>query len=236
VLEGPNSQFGNGDNGNDDADVLPAPFDATPGSNGGVGDQPFHACDGVHDCSDSLDPEWQALPDPNDAVHFTLTATVPDGVFGYTLDLAFCSSEWPSQINTPARDLLTVWQSDPSAVDPHVVPTQPYTGNVAYVPDMFDPKRGLPLTVKSLHPHFLGPGFVFAEPQLQGTGFEQHACSTWMTVRGTVRPGAEVTIGALLADRGDSERATVVLLDNFRWSCESCELEAVDACATAPKP
>jgi cysteine-rich repeat protein len=232
IVEAPNSQLTNDDNANSDDDTLPFPFTALPGSNGGAGGTPFHACDAVHDCSDSLDADWQALPDPHDTVALTFDAVVPPGTFGWTMDIAICSSEWPGQLQDPARDLFTVWQSDGSLPDIHQVPQGPFTGNAAYLADPQDPAAARPLTVTTLHPHFLGPGFVFNEPQLAGTGFEQHACSAWLTVRGGVRPEAVVTIGVLLADRGDDARATVALVDNFRWDCVGCRPDVPGECAT----
>ena len=221
VVEAVDSQVGNGDNGNDDIDELPAPFAHEVGSDGGVGGTPFLGCDGVHDCSDTLAADWQALPNPDDAVWFTFHTSVPTGVTGYSFAMAFCSSEWPASLGKPENDVVIAWQSNTEG---------DYTGNVAHLPDPNDPDAARPLTLSTLHPHFLGPGFVFAEPQLAGTGFEQHACSTWLTVRGGAPPGTGLDIGFYLADRGDSLRASVVLLDNFRWDCAGCEPSAVDEC------
>mgnify|MGYP000379038270 CR=1 FL=1 len=228
VVEAANSQVANGDDGNDDGDALPAPFAHEVGSNAGAGGTPFLGCDGVHDCSDTLAADWQALPNPDDAVWFSLHAGVPAGVTGYTFDMAFCSSEWPASLGKPENDVVIAWQSDPSL--------DGYTGNVAHLPSPNDPDAARPLTLSTLHPHFLGPGFVFNEPQLGGTGFEQHACSSWLRVRGGVSPGVDVQFGFYLADRGDSERASVVLLDNFRWECVGCEPALVDECGVAPAP
>ena len=228
VVEVANSQVVNGDNGNDDSDELPPPFAHEVGSSGGMGGTPFLGCDGSHDCSDTLAADWQALPDPNDAVWFTLHTGVPAGVFGYKFDLVFCSSEWPASLGKPENDVVIAWQTDPTP--------DGYTGNAAHLPNPNDAAAARPLTLSTLHPHFLGPGFVFAEPQLAGTGFENHACSSWLQVRGGVQPGADLQLGFYLADRGDSERASVALLDNFRWDCAGCEPEAVDECGVATAP
>jgi cysteine-rich repeat protein len=232
VIETNNSQGGNGDNGNDDGNALPAPFQSKKGSANGAGNTPFQNCDGVNDCSDTLAAQWQlGGSNPNDKLWFTFKTKVPEGTFGYRFDFVFCSSEWPSWVNTGYNDLLISWQTDPSADDPNAdPPVDPYTGNVTFIPNPNDPAKGLPLTITALDPYFDGPGYSGNEPQLAGTGFETHACTDWFTAKGGVQPGAEVTIGFFIADMSDSILATMAILDNFRWDCEGCVPSEVDDC------
>ena len=158
VIENNNSQGGNGDNGNDDGNALPAPFQSKKGSANGAGNTPFQNCDGVNDCSDTLAAQWQlGGNDPNDKLWFTFKTKVPEGTFGYRFDFVFCSSEWPSWVNTGYNDLLIAWQTDPSADDPNAdPPVDPYTGNVTFIPNPNDPAKGLPLTITALDPYFDG--------------------------------------------------------------------------------
>ncbi len=232
VVENANSQGGNGGNNNDQGNLLPPPFRYEVGSNNGAGGTPFQQCDGVKDCSDTLQAQWiKGGQDPNDKLWFTFKTKVPAGTFGYTFDFVFCSSEWPSWVNTTFNDLLIAYQVDPSADDPNQdPPVDPYTGNVTFIPDPNDPKKGLPLTITALDPYLKGPGFSGNEPQLKGTGFETNACSDWFTAKGGVQPGAEVTIGFFIADMGDTALATAAILDNFRWDCEGCIPSEVDDC------
>ena len=231
VIETNNSQGGNGDNGNDDGNALPAPFQSKKGSANGAGNTPFQNCDGVNDCSDTLAAQWQlGGNDPNDKLWFTFKTKVPEGTFGYRFDFVFCSSEWPSWVNTGYNDLLIAWQTDPSADDPNAdPPVDPYTGNVTFIPNPNDPAKGLPLTITALDPYFDGkyPGNAV---QLGGTGFQGNACTDWFTAKGGVQPGAEVTIGFFIADMSDSILATLAILDNFRWDCEGCVPSEVDDC------
>lgn len=240
VVEVNNTQGGNGDNGNDDSDALPAPFRHEVGSNNGAGGTPFHHCDGVtfKDCSDTLQAQWiKGNSNPNDKLWFTFTTKVPEGTFGYNFDFVFCSSEWPAWVNTAFNDLLIAYQVDPAAADPMAdPPVDPYSGNIAFIPDPNNPMKGLPLTITALDPYFKGPGFTGNEAPLAGTGFETHACSEWFTAEGVVRPGSEVTIGFLLADMQDSILATMTILDNFRWDCEGCVPSEVDKCGVQLPP
>ncbi|WP_422884877.1 DUF4215 domain-containing protein [Nannocystis pusilla] len=235
VTQPPNSQSGFvGSNQNPDLpDTMPAPMVPMNGSGG----MPFKDCDGINDCSDTLQHQWFDIADadPNDKLWFTFKTKVPAGTFGYTFDFVFCSGEWPTFVDTSFNDLLVAWQVDPTPANPNSnPPVQPYTGNVTFIPDPNDQTKGLPLTITALDPYYDGPGYTYAEPQLQGTGFEQHACSDWFTAKGGVQPGADITIGFFITDMGDSYYTSTALLDNFRWDCEGCVPSEVDDCGVMP--
>jgi len=232
VIEPPNSQGGKGENGNNDDNALPPPFQTKVGSANGAGGTPFQQCDGVNDCSDTLQAQWaKGFSDPNDRMWFTFKTKVPLGTFGYTFDFVFCSSEWPVWVDSAFNDLLSAYQVDPAADDRNAEPPiDAYTGNVTFVPDPNDATKGLPLTITALDPYYDGPGYTLQEPQLAGTGFEQHACTDWFTAKGGVQPGSDITIGFYIADMGDTALATLALLDNFRWDCEGCVPSEVDDC------
>jgi cysteine-rich repeat protein len=234
VIENNNSQVGNGNNTNDDGNALPAPFQVAVGSNNGAGGTPFQDCDGVtfKDCSDTLQAQWtKGGNDPNDKLWFTFKTKVPKGTFGYTFDFVFCSSEWPTWVNTGFNDLLIAYQVDPAADDPNADPVvDPYSGNVTFIPDPNNNMKGLPLTITALDPYFKGPGFTGNEAPLAGTGFETHACTEWFSAKGGVQPGSDVTIGFFIADMSDSILATMAILDNFRWDCKGCVPSEVDDC------
>ncbi|MDC0669315.1 DUF4215 domain-containing protein [Nannocystis radixulma] len=239
VVQPPNSQAGFvGNNANPDLpDAMPAPMAAKDGSNGGLGGTPFKGCDGINDCSDTLQFQWFSIAsgNPQDQLWFSFKTTVPAGTFGYTFDFVFCSGEWPVFVDSSFNDLLVAWQVDPTPANPNAnPPVEPYTGNVTFIPDPGDPTKGLPLTITALDPYYLGPGYTNFEPQLQGTGFEQHACSDWFTAKGGVQPGAEVTIAFYITDMGDSNYTSTALLDNFRWDCEGCVPSEVDDCGVMP--
>jgi len=234
VTEAVASQIGNNNNGNPDVpNALPPPLSDNVGSNDGAGGTPFIHCDGVNDCSDTLDAQWNIVPNPNpdDKLFFKLKTKVPPGTRGYKFDFVFCSSEYPEYVGTKYNDLFIAWQVDPSADNPNAdPPVDPYTGNVTFVPDPNDPMKGLPLTITALQDYFAGDGFSDQEPQLDGTGFQNHACSNWFTAKGGVQPAADLEIAFFLADMGDSNLATMAILDNFRWDCEGCTPSEVDDC------
>ncbi|MEZ4385624.1 MAG: choice-of-anchor L domain-containing protein [Nannocystaceae bacterium] len=205
VTEGNNSQVGNGNNNNDDSDSLPPPINVNNGSNNGNGGTPFMNCDGVGDCSDSLEDAWNlGTGDPNDKLWFTFQTVVPPLVESYSFNFVYFSSEWPTYVNTQFNDLLIAWQT-----------SEAYTGNVTFIGDQ-------PLTVTSLNSYLGSDGYSGNEPQLQGTGFEQHAGSDWFGANQNVVAGETLTMTFMIADMGDSILATMAILDNFHWNCEEC--------------
>ncbi|MEZ4452719.1 MAG: choice-of-anchor L domain-containing protein [Nannocystaceae bacterium] len=200
-----NNQDGNGDNGNDDSNSLPAPMSANKGSNNGQGGTPFMNCDGVNDCSDSLYDAWNlGTGDPNDKLTFTFKAMVPDNVESYSFNFAYFSSEWPTWVDTVFNDLFIAWQV-----------SEAYTGNVTFIGDA-------PLTVTSLDPYLSTDGYSNNEPQLQGTGFTGHAGSDWFGANQNVVGGEVLWMTFMIADMGDSILATMTIVDNFHWNCEAC--------------
>jgi cysteine-rich repeat protein len=242
VTEDTNSQVKHMGNGNSGDDALPPPFKAEDGSDGGMGGTPFVGCDngepgGDRDCSDTLQTQWQKTNGKvNDRIYFTFDTVVPAATHGFMFDFVFCSSEWPGSVGTVFNDMFFVYQVDPTPDDPNAnPPVDAYSGNVAFIPDPNDPKKGLPVTITALDSYFDGPGYTKAEPQLWGTGFETHACSDWFTARGGVQPGAEITVGFFLADMSDANWATVALIDAFRWDCEGCVPSEADDCGIKPQ-
>ena len=221
VIEAPNSQGGNGDNMNDDSDNPPAPITIQDGSNNGQGGTPFENCDGVGDCSDSLESQWQGIGNgnPNDKLWFSFSATPPALTGSYAFSFVYCSSEYPSWVNTSFNDLIIVWQVN-----------EAYTGNVTFI-------DGNPLTVTALAPYLGGDGYSNNEPQLAGTGFESNACSDWFTVQQNVESGTDLSMTFFIADMGDSVLATAGIFDNFRWQCTECIQADDPVCQTeVPDP
>lgn len=223
VVEAPKSQDGNGNNGNDDDDALPAPFSAAPGSNSGAGGTPFLDCDGVGDCSDTLEAQWSlGEANPNDKIWFSFKTKVPKGTKGYVFNFVYCSAEYPMYIDYKYNDLVVAWQI-----------SEAYTGNVTFVKYM---DQELPLSVTSLAPYLQSDGFVGNDPQLKGTGFETRGCTEWFSAKGGVVPGEELTFGVLAADMGDSILATMAILDSWRWDCDGCIPSETDQCGVDPIP
>jgi len=214
-------QFENANNFNPDApNALPAPMSPQVGSSGGQGGAPFQGCDGVNDCSDSIDPNWVlGNQDPNDLLFGRFDVTVPAGTYGFSFDVAYFSSEYPDYVDKQFNDMFIGWVS-----------SETYTGNVTFV-------DGRPFTVTALADEMEKTGFVGADPALAGTGFEGHGSTGWVTINWKVSPGETFTFAIAIMDMGDSSKATLALLDNWRWSCKGCVLIEEDPlCGTNGHP
>lgn len=201
------------DNDNPDAvSSLPAGITPTFGSDSGT---PYTDCDGVGDCSGTLANAFVGSAD--DLVWFTFDATVPADVRGYTVRVGFLSAEYPEAIGANATDLFVWWHEN-----------QDYVGNLATW-------RGEAANVTGLAPRM--DAFTGGHPMLLRTGMDGMttcdaggtvadcpvgAATAWMQLRGPAVPGETIHIAAALFDQGTLDRDTIVVLDGFQWSCESC--------------
>jgi hypothetical protein len=206
VLLEVNPQFENDNNFNpDNPNSLPAPMSPLVGSNGGVGGTPSVDCDGINDCSDSIDPNWVlGNKDPNDILWGSFDITVPGGTHGYSFDVAYFSSEYPDFVGQKFNDMFIGWAT-----------SEAYTGNVTFL-------NSQPFTVTALGAEMESAGFIGDDPELAGTGFEGHGSTGWATVNAQASPGETFTFALAIMDMGDSSKATLAVLDNWRWSCVGC--------------
>ncbi|MDC0675213.1 choice-of-anchor L domain-containing protein [Nannocystis radixulma] len=221
VLLETQSQYDNDNNFNPDMpNELPAPMSPLVGSNGGQGGTPFEGCDGQHDCSDSIAPNWAlGQGDPNDVLFGSFAVQVPPGVDGFLFDAVFFSSEYPEFVDDPFNDMFIGWST-----------SEAYTGNVTF----FD---GQPFTVTSLAEAMANAGYVADAPELAGTGFEGHGTTGWVTIQAQVVPGETFTFAFATMDMGDSSKATVTVVDHWRWDCKGCvPLEVDPLCGTEGHP
>ena len=212
-----NPQYNNDNNFNPDTpNELPAPMSPQVGSNGGQGGSPFKGCDGVHDCSDSIEPNWTlGNGDPNDLLWGAFTVTVPAGVESFLFDAAFFSSEYPEYVGQKFNDMFIGWST-----------SEAYTGNVTFF-------EGQPFTVTSLAQAMENSGYTGDAPELAGTGFTGHGTTGWVTVQAPVTPGETFTFAFAIMDMGDSSKATVTLVDHWRWDCKGCvPIEVDPKCGT----
>jgi len=208
-----------------DDDKLPPPMNQKPGSPEPMG---FKNCDGVGDCSNTLQAQWDlGGGDPNDRMWFNFKLTAPAlakgavaDANGYSFDFAFFSAEFPEWVDTSFNDIFVVWQTSIE-----------YTGNITFV-------AGQPLTVTALWPiDYQGECALFdakcvgEDPHLAGTGYRKDGGATgWYRARGGVTPGETFGLAFAIFDMGDSTYDTTALLDNWRWDCEGCVPTEVDSC------
>jgi hypothetical protein len=206
-------------NNPDELTQLPGVMKYEMGSNSGQGGTPFMDCDGTHDCSDTLEGQWNLEPNnvANDVFYMSFNVTTPPGTHGYLFDFVFFSEEYPVYVDTTFNDMFVVWST-----------SETFTGNVTFI-------EGQPLTVTALADYMtIEPG----NPRLAGTGFpgdEEGAATEWFTAKASAEPGETFTIAISLFDMGDTVWDSVGILDNFRWDCQGCVPSEVDDCGVMPQ-
>ena len=53
--------------------------------------------------------------------------------------------------------------------------------------------------------------------ELEGTGFEGHAATSWLVTRAPVEPDEEINLRFTIYDSADGVLDSTVVIDNFRW-------------------
>jgi hypothetical protein len=165
---------------------------------------------GAGDCSNSLEQPWVQGQGAKDYVELRLEATVPEFTDGLQYDFAVMSSEYPTYVEhaSPYNDMYVAW-----------LESEAWTGNIS-----FD-AMGNPISVAGVFLDFqagLDPATCADEPEvpaLAGFAMQCHGATRWLTSTAPVRPGESITLVFALFDLTDAEFDTVVLLDNFNWTC-----------------
>ena len=140
-----------GDNPNGDGD-LPTPIVPLPGEAPGPCAAPFVGCDGEGDCSDSVPAPWdEGGGVAHDLAWLRFDVAVPAGTFGWRVDLAWLTAEFPEAADAAASDFLIWWVS-----------SEAYTGNVATIGEQA-------ITVANIGQTIADQGFV-APPWLTLSG------------------------------------------------------------------
>ncbi len=232
----PGRTWGRGGDNPNPSGELPPPIVPRAGPSPDPCDVPFRDCDDTRDCSGTLPGLWDdAGGVAHDVAWFTFDVAVPLGTFGYRVDVAWFSAEYPELADAPASDVLVWWQS-----------SEAFTGNIATI-------GAAPLTVAGLAETIATSGFVGNAPELVGTGYEStevDACETpwvgypagqcpnagatdWLTLEGIAHPGEILTTSVALFDVGGTDIDTAVLVDNWRWSCAGCV--PGESCGVGPR-
>jgi hypothetical protein len=217
TMTSPNST----NNGNPSFVPMPAPMNPARGSNNGAGGTPFVGCDGIGDCSDSIQAQWtQGGGQARDLLWFQFELEVPGGTHGFNFDFAYFSREFPTFIGGTFNDMFVVWSS-----------SEAYTGNLCFVNDK-------PCTVTGLGGTSQNPQQTYKSnaPELAGTGFEPNGATGWYQAKAAAAPGETLQLTWAVFDMGDAIYDTLVIIDNFRWDCEGCVPSEVNPCGIEPIP
>jgi len=167
---------------------------------------------------------------PHDPTAVELEIRVPQNAKAFSFDFNFYTYEWPGYICSQYNDFFVAILSP--------IPMGQSDGQIS-----FD-SQGNPISVNNAFMNVCGcsngppctaGGKTFQCPlgtaELNGTGFESHAATSWLTTQAPATPGSVIRIRWGAYDSGDGVLDSTALIDNWRWSAE-----AGTTVGTAPSP
>ena len=157
----------------------------------------------------------------HDAVMLTLKIKTPKTAKSFSFNIYFLTAEYPAWICSSYNDFfIALLDSKYDSDDPNL--KNPADTNLAM------DSLGNPVGVN------LAPGGLFTQcknkktstyevtscvgtEDLQGTGWESHGGTGWLTTRGNVKGGEVITLRLAIWDLNDHAYDSLVLIDNFKW-------------------
>lgn len=153
---------------------------------------------------------------PHDGAAVELQIRTPTNATGFSFDFNFFTYEWPGFVCSMYNDFFVALLSP--------TPAGQTDGNIS-----FD-QQGNPVSVNNAFVEvcgcFNGPpcsagGKSFTcslgTSGLDGTGFEQHASTSWLVTKAPVKGGETITLRWNVYDSGDGVLDTTTLIDNWQW-------------------
>jgi hypothetical protein len=163
---------------------------------------------GTGDCSNTIFDQFAGTQGAFDYAEMRFSITVPIAVSGFAYNVAFLSWEYPDFYGWAYNDIYVAWLESES-----------WTGNIT-----FD-EMGSPLSLNAGFldykdaPNFIDCPLPCDAPELEGTGVQGHGGTKWLTTNVGVEEGDEITVVFAVMDIQDNIVDSVVLLDNFHWTC-----------------
>ncbi len=155
----------------------------------------------------------------NDGVALQLTLRAPSNATGFRFNFNFYTYEWPVYVCSTFNDFYA------AILEPF--PMGQMDGNIT-----FD-NLANPISVNNAFfdvcgcsggPPCTAGGITFncalGDTELQGTGFEGHAATSWLQTTAPIDAGSEFTLRFLAYDSGDGALDSTGLTDNFEWLAE----------------
>jgi len=182
----------------------PCYVDVYPGFNKGyTGGYPDGFPKGTLGCSGSC----PATATPHDDAALEVVLRIPHNAAGISFDFKFYTTDYPVWTCTIYNDLFV------AILDP--IPAGQTDGNIAL------DTHGDPMTVNSGDLQVCSAVSCYTcelgTADLDGTGFEDHGATGWLTASTPVEPGGLITLRFAIYDSGDGTNDSTVLIDNFRW-------------------
>jgi hypothetical protein len=147
---------------------------------------------------------------PYDDAALEVVLRVPPAASGFAFDFKFYATDYPYWTCSEFNDWFV------AILDP--IPDGLPDGNIAF-DSMGNPVRVNDDLLNVCAPSTNAPCYtcLLGTSELQGTGFEGHAASNWLTASAPAEAGTEITLRFAIFDSGDATYDSTVLIDNFRW-------------------
>lgn len=157
---------------------------------------------------------------PFDGVALELTLRAPSDALSLSFSFDFYTYEWPDFICSTYNDFFiaileptVAGQSDGNISFDQI--GNPVSVNNAFV-RVCGCSNGPPCLAPPENPQKvftceLGPA------ELGGTGFEEHAATSWLLTKAPVEPGGLITLRFSVYDSGDHILDSTTLIDDFHW-------------------
>lgn len=202
--------------------------------------------DGEHMCTASYTPDGFPKDSPSckvttagdhnalNPMALELELRVPSNAYGFSFDFNFYTFEWPDYICRKYNDFFValLWSGHASTPVDHNISFDsqgnPVSVNNALV-DVCDPSLGQLGLGGRIYPCSRGVA------ELKGTGFEDHAATSWLQTSAAVKPGETIKLRFAVWDMGDENLDSSVLLDHFVWQVEPGDPDAPPVTKPAPK-
>jgi len=154
-----------------------------------------------------------------DAVMLQMRIRTPKTAKSFSFNIYFLTDEYPTWICSQYNDFfIALLDSTYTSSDPDL--QNPFDKNLAM--DSLGNPVGINLAPAGLFTQCVnaeskGVTSCIGTEELQGTGFESHGGTGWLTTRGNVVGGEVITLRLAIWDLSDHQLDSLVLIDNFKW-------------------
>ncbi len=151
----------------------------------------------------------------NDPAALQLTIRVPTNAQSFSFQFDFYTWEYPGYICTKYNDFFVALQNP--------APPNSQLSNISFN------VKGNPVSVNNGFLEVCSPQTIKGKTftcskgtaELQGTGYENHAATSWLETSSPVKPGSIIQLRFAVWDMGDHVLSSSVLIDNFKWSAKA---------------
>lgn len=156
----------------------------------------------------------------HDDVALEVVVRAPPDAESLAFDFDFFTYEWPVFVCSPFNDFFfALMTPTPDGLsDPNI--SFDSEGNLVSVNNALvkvcDCVGGPPCDAPPMMP-IVEFDCEDGDDELDGTGFEDHAATSWLTTRAPVVPGQDTSLRFTIYDSGDGFLDSTVVIDNFRW-------------------